>query len=198
LCLGAVAVKIMGIRNPERLREVLSDPKGLARAFSRHTYGMLSWVDLFGAKLKSIKDIEMKLITVRIIADNTKHAKLFSERARELGESPEKYKPPQIGQKIYDTLETYNDPLDEFAYSWGSLIHFSALLDIYHSVADPKSREIIEEVQRDIREHLTILENYFEKELLTRERQKRAEEIKMIADKIYTEREDEEIKWYAE
>jgi bacterioferritin (cytochrome b1) len=190
-------VEIMSIRNPERLREVLSNPRGLARAFSRHAYGMLSWVDLFGAKLKSIKGIEIKLITARIITDNAKHAKLFSERARELGENPEKYKPLQIGQKIYDILESYNDPIDEFAYAWGSLIHFSALLDLYHSVADPKSREIIEEVQRDITEHLTILENYFEKELLTPGRQKRAEEIKMMADKIYTDREDEEIKWYA-
>jgi bacterioferritin (cytochrome b1) len=187
----------VSVRNPERLREVVSNPKGLARAFSRHTYGMLSWVDSFGAKLKSIKEIEMKLITARIIADNAKHAKLFSERARELGENPEKYKPPQIGQKIYDILESYNDPIDEFAYAWGSLIHFSHLLDIYHSVSDPRSREIIQEVHRDVEEHLRILKRYFEKAILTSERQKRVEEIKMIADKIYTDREDEEIKRYA-
>ena len=43
--------QVMSIRNPDRLREVLSDPKRLARAFSRHTYGMLAWVDIFGAKL---------------------------------------------------------------------------------------------------------------------------------------------------
>lgn len=188
----------MSIRNPKRLREALSNSKGLARALSRHTYGMLSWVDLFGAKLKAVKTIEMKLVTARIIADNAKHAKLFSERARELGENPEKYKPPQIGQKIYDILESYTDPIDEFAYAWGSLIHFSTLLDIYHSVSDPKSREIIEEVQRDVEEHLGILKNYFEKAELTPETQKRVEQVKMIADKIYTDREDEEIKWYAE
>lgn len=187
----------MSIRNPERLREVLSNPKGLARAFSRHTYGMLSWVDLFGAKLKSFKTIEMKVVTARIIADNAKHAKLFSERARELGENPEKYKPPQIGQKIYDILESYSDPIDEFAYAWGSLIHFSGLLEIYRSVADPRSREIIEQVQRDVKEHLTILENHFEKGVLTSERQKRVEETKMTADRIYADREDEEINWYA-
>jgi bacterioferritin (cytochrome b1) len=187
----------MSLRNPERLREVLSNPRGLARAFSRHTYGMLSWVDLFGMKLKSIKGIEMKLITSRIIADNAKHAKLFSERARELGEKPEKYKPPQIGQKIYDTLESYTDPIDDFAYAWGSLTHFSGLLDIYHSVADPESREIIEKVQSDVGEHLGILKDYFENEELTSERRKRVEEVKMTADKIYADREDEEIKWYA-
>ncbi|MEZ4546617.1 MAG: hypothetical protein R3B51_02355 [Thermodesulfobacteriota bacterium] len=75
----------MSIRNPDRLKEVLSDPKRLARAFSRHTYGMLSWVDLFGGKLKSIKDLDTKLVATRIIADNARHAKLFSDRARELG-----------------------------------------------------------------------------------------------------------------
>ncbi len=190
-------VETVSIRNPERLREVLSTPKGIARALSRHAYGMLSWVDLFGMKLKSIKGIEMKLITSRIIADNAKHAKLFSERARELGENPEKYKPPQIGQKIYDILESYTDPIDELAYAWGSLTHFSALLDIYHGVADPKSREIIKKVQSDVEEHLGIFKDYFENEELTSERRRRVEEVKMIADKIYTDREDEEIKWYA-
>ncbi len=187
----------MSIRNPEKLRKALSNSTGLARAFSRHTYGMLSWVDLFGIKLKSIKSIEMKVITSRIIADNAKHAMLFSERARELGENPEEYKPPPIGQKIYDILESYTDPIDEFAYAWGSLIHFSALLDIYQRVADPRSREVIEEVQSDVKEHLSILRNHFEKGALTPERQKRVEEVKMIADEIYADREDEEIKWYA-
>lgn len=187
----------MSIRNPEKLKEVLSDPKRLARAFSRHTYGMLAWVDLFGAKLKSVKDLEMKLVVARIIADNAKHAKLFSDRARELGEKPEAYKPPQIGQRIYDILEEYGDPFDDFAYAWGSLIHFSSLLDIYESVAGSKSREIIREVQRDVRGHLKILEKYFETNANTPDKKKRAEEIKMVADRIYADREDEEIKWYA-
>ncbi|HSE84445.1 MAG TPA: ferritin-like domain-containing protein, partial [Thermodesulfobacteriota bacterium] len=187
----------MSIRNPEKLKEVLLNPRRLARAFSRHTYGMLAWVDLFGAKLKSVKDLEMKLVVARIIADNTKHAKLFSDRARELGEKPETYKPPQIGQRIYDILEEYEDPFDDFAYAWGSLIHFSSLLDIYESVADSKSREVIKEVQRDVGEHLKILEKYFELNANTAEKKKRAEEIKMVADGIYADREDEEIKWYA-
>ena len=39
----------MSIGNPEELRNVLSDPKRLAKAFSRHTYGMLAWVDVSGA-----------------------------------------------------------------------------------------------------------------------------------------------------
>ena len=39
----------MSIGNPEELRNVLSDPKRHAKAFSRHTYGMLAWVYLFGA-----------------------------------------------------------------------------------------------------------------------------------------------------
>ena len=52
----------MSIRDPERLKKALTDPKRLAREFSRHTYGMLAWVDLFGAKLKSIRDPEVKLV----------------------------------------------------------------------------------------------------------------------------------------
>ncbi|MEE9176533.1 MAG: hypothetical protein V3U19_10210, partial [Thermodesulfobacteriota bacterium] len=129
----------MSIRNPEQLKEVLSDPRRLAKAFSRHSYGMLVWVDLFGYKLKSIKDLDNKLVVTKVIADNVKHAKLLSDRARELGETPETYKPPEIGQRIYDILDTYDDTFDDFAYAWGSLIHFSALLSLYHSVADPQS-----------------------------------------------------------
>lgn len=187
----------MSIRNPERLKKVLSDPKRLAKAFSRHTYGMLAWVDLFGGKLKSIKDPEVKLVAAGIIADNARHAKLFSVRAGELGEKPETYKPPQIGQKIYDILESYEDPFDDFAYAWGSLIHFSALLNIYRSVADEGSRPVIEEVRNDVSRHLGQLEKYFELNADTAEKKKRAEEIKMVADEIYADREDEEIKWYA-
>jgi bacterioferritin (cytochrome b1) len=187
----------MSIRNPERLKELLSNPKRLARAFSRHTYGMIAWVDLFGGKLKSFRNLETKLVVSRIIADNVKHAKLFSDRAKELGEKPETYKPPQIGHEIYDILEAYQDAFDDFAYAWGSLIHFSSLLDIYHNVADSKSRDVVEEVQRDVKEHLRLLEKYFEINSNTPERRKRAEEVKMAADEIYTDREDEEIKWYA-
>jgi len=186
----------MSIRNPERLKEVLSDPRRLARAFSRHTYGMLAWVDLFGAKLKSIKSLEMKLVVARIIADNAKHAKLFSDRAKELGEKPETYKPPQIGQRIYDILEAFNDPFDDFAYAWGSLIHFSNLLEIYESVADKESKKVIKRVQKDVKEHLSLLEDFFSREATTPEKQKRAEEVKRIADEIYADREDIERKWY--
>jgi rubrerythrin len=187
----------MSIRNPDKLKQVLSDPGRLAKAFSRHTYGMLAWVDLFGGKLKYIRDLDTKLVAARIIADNARHAKLFSDRAKELGETPETYSPPEIGQRIYDILESYNDPFDEFAYAWGSLVHFSSLLDLYLSVADPKSRHVIEEVRNDVREHLGYLEKYFELNSGTPEKRKRAEEIKMVADSIYADREDEEIKWYA-
>jgi hypothetical protein len=187
----------MSIRNPGRLREVLSDPKRLARAFSRHTYGMLAWVDLFGAKLKSIRDLDLKLVAVLIIADNAKHARLFSDRARELGETPETYNPPRIGREIYDILESYTDTFDELAYAWGSLVHFSGLLDIYHSVADKKSLRVIEEVQADVRRHLGYLERYFARNADTPEKKKRAEEIKAVADRIYADREDVEIEWYA-
>lgn len=187
----------MSIRNPDRLREVLSDPKRLARAFSRHTYGMLAWVDLFGAKLASIRDLDVKLVAAGIIADNAGHAKLFSVRARELGETPETYKPPQIGREIYDILESYDDTFDELAYAWGSLIHFSALLAVYHEAADAKSRLVIEKVQKDVRRHLRQLRKYFVLNADTPEKKMRAEEIKSVADKIYADREDVEIEWYA-
>jgi hypothetical protein len=187
----------MSIRNPQQLKEVLSDPKKLAKAFSRHTYGMLAWVDLFGDKLKTVSGLDNKLIVAKVISDNAKHAKLFSDRAKELGETPETYKPPAIGQKIYDILETYDNTLDDFAYAWGSLIHFSALLSLYHSVADPESRKIIEQVEDDVIVHLSYLEKYFEENADTPEKRERAQEIIKIADDIYADREDEEIKWYA-
>jgi rubrerythrin len=187
----------MSIRNPGRLREVLSEPRRLARAFSRHTYGMLAWVDLFGSKLKTIRDLDVKLVAAEIIADNARHAKLFSNRARELGEKPENYKPPRIGQEIYDILESYDDTFDELAYAWGSLVHFSALLDIYHSAADGKSRRVVEKVQKDVRRHLAHLEKYFARNAGTPGKKKRAEEIKSVADRIYADREDVEIEWYA-
>lgn len=158
---------------------------------------MLSWVDLFGAKLKYVTDIEMKQITAKIIADNARHAKLFSDRAKELGENPELYKPPDIGQRIYDILETYDNPFDDYAYAWGSLIHFSDLLDLYISVADEKSRNIILEVKSDVEDHLLLLEQYFKSEANSKDKINRAEEIKTIADGIYTDREDEEMNFYA-
>lgn len=158
---------------------------------------MLAWVDSFGAKLKSFDNLETKLVVARVIADNAKHAKLFSNRAKELGESPETYKPPQIGQKIYDILESYEEPFDGLAYAWGSLIHFSSLLNIYQCVADSESRPIIKEVQNDVNVHMNLLEDYFQVNADTQEKRKRVEEIKLIADRIYAEREDEEIKWYA-
>jgi bacterioferritin (cytochrome b1) len=187
----------MSIRHPDELKQVLSDPKRLAKAFSRHTYGMLAWVDLFGDKLKNIKGLDNKLIVAKVIADNAKHAKLFSDRAKALGETPETYKPPEIGQKIYDILETYDNTLDDFAYAWGSLIHFSALLRLYHSVADPESQKIIEQVEDDVIGHLNYLEQYFESNADTAEKRERAQEIINVADDIYSDREDEEIKWYA-
>ena len=179
------------------MKKILSRPESIAKVFSRHTYGMLSWVDLFGAKLKYITDLDMKLITSKIISDNARHAKMFSERAKELGETPETYRPPDIGQKIYDILETYDDPFDDYAYAWGSLIHFSELLDLYISVADPESREVFEEVKKDVGGHLQLLEQYFKSEAESEDRKNRAEDIKAVADDIYSDREDVEMEWYA-
>lgn len=186
----------MSINDPQRLKHILSKHGRLAKVFSRHTYGMLSWVDLFEVKLGSITNNEAKLIAARLIADNAKHAKLFSYRAKELGEKPETYKPPEIGQKIYDILETYNETFDQFAFAWGSLVHFSALLDIYWNVGDSQIRNVIEIVQKDVMEHLELFEDYFDAEANTPEKRIRAEEIRMLAESIYAEREDEEIEWY--
>lgn len=187
----------MSIRHPDELKNVLSDPERLARAFSRHTYGMKAWVDLFTEKAKSVDDPEIKKVMEDVAADNKKHAKLFSDRARELGETPETYKPPEIGQRIYDILEGYDDVFDDFAYAWGSLIHFSELLSLYHSVADPESKEVIEQVEDDVIRHLSYLEEYFAKNADTPEKKARAREVIEVADKIYADREDVEIKWYA-
>jgi len=178
------------------LKKILSKDNALAKVFTRHTYGMLSWVDLFGSKLKYITNLNMKLTTARIIADNARHAMLFSDRAKEMGETPETYKPPDIGQKIYDILETFDNPFDDYAYAWGSLIHFSELLDLYMSVADTKSMQILKEVSSDVKFHLSLLEQYFENETDSEKKKKRVEEIRGIADKIYADREDEERRWY--
>ncbi|GBD39650.1 hypothetical protein HRbin37_01934 [bacterium HR37] len=186
----------MAVRNPEILKEVLGNPRCLARAFSRHVYGMVTWVDVFGGKLKSIKDLDAKLIAARVIADNAKHAKLFSDRARELGDNPQGYRPTQIGERIYEFLESYEDTIDCFAYALGSLNHFMSLLNLYYDVADAKSKRIIEEIRKDVEEHIGLLERYIKAHASTPERIKRAEELRLLAESIYTEREDEEIKWY--
>lgn len=56
----------MSIGNPEELRNVLSDPKRHAKAFSRHTYGMLAWVDLFGAGITA-QELTLSLFKRRVV-----------------------------------------------------------------------------------------------------------------------------------
>lgn len=94
-------------------------------------------------------------------------------------------------------MESYHDPFDEFAYALGSLLHFSSLLELYHNVADPGSRLVIEEVQRDVDEHVRFLKRYFEVSADTPEKKKRAEEVISIAEGIYADREEIEVEWYA-
>lgn len=187
----------MSIRNTEKLKEVLSVPETLGKALSRHTYGMLSWVDLFGARLASINGVETKIIVSRIAADNAKHAKLFSDRAKELGQNPQLYKPPEIGQKIYDILDTYTDPSDFLAYALGSLVHFMELLELYISVADPRSRKVLLEVKKDVEDHLSMLRGYFQSQSDSNSKKDRAETIKTLAEDKYAEREEQEIIWYS-
>ena len=169
----------------------------MGKALSRHTYGMLSWVDLFGAKLPSVSGIETKIIVSRIIADNARHSKLFSDRAKELGQNPQSYRPPEIGQEIYDILDTYDDPFDCLAYALGSLVHFRELLELYISVADPRSREILLEVKKDVEDHLSMLRGYFQSQADGNSRKDRAGAIKSLAEDKYSEREEQEINWYS-
>ena len=157
---------------------------------------MLSWVDLFGSKLPCFDGIETKIIVSRIIADNARHSKLFSDRAKELGQNPQSYRPPEIGQEIYDLLDTYNEPFDCLAYAWGSLVHFKALLELYISVADPQSREILLEVKKDVEDHLSMLRGYLQSQANSNSKD-RAETIKTVAEDKYAEREEQEINWYS-
>ncbi len=187
----------MSIRNPKELKEVLSKPENLGKALSRHTYGMLSWVDLFGAKLPSVNGIETKIIVSTVVADNARHSKLFSDRAKELGQNPQSYRPPEIGQEIYDLLNTYNDPFDCLAYAWGSLAHFKALLELYISVADPQSRGMLLEVKKDVENHLSMLHEYFQSQADNNSKKERVETIKAVAEDKYAEREEQEINWYS-
>ena len=187
----------ISIRNPEKLKEVLSKPENLGKALSRHTYGMLSWVDLFGAKLPSVNGIETKIIVSTIVADNARHSKLFSDRAKELGQNPQSYRPPEIGQEIYDLLDTYNDPFDCLAYALGSLAHFKELLELYISVADSRSQEVLLEVKRDVEDHLSMLRGYFQSQADSNSKKDRAETIKTVAEDKYAEREEQEINWYS-
>lgn len=159
---------------------------------------MLAWVDVFGAKLSSFSVLETKIAVSRIIADNARHSKLFSDRAKELGRNPESYVPPEIGREIYDTLEAYDDPFDSLAYAWGSLIHFSALLDIYADAADPGSLEILREVKKDVENHLSTLEGYFRSEAGSGAKKARVETVRSAAEDKYSEREDIEMIWYSE
>lgn len=187
----------ISIRNPEKLKEVLSKPENLGKALSRHTYGMLSWVDLFGAKLSSVSDIKTKIVVSKIVADNARHSKFFSDRAKELGQDPQSYRPPEIGREIYDLLNTYNDPFDCLAYALGSLVHFKELLELYISVADSRSREVLLEVEKDVEDHLSMLGEYFQSQADSNSKRDRAETIKTVAEDKYAEREEQEINWYS-
>jgi len=187
----------ISIRNPEKLKEVLSKPGKLGKVFSRHAYGMLSWVDLFGAKLPSVNGIETKIIISRIVADNARHSKLFSDRAKELGQNPQSYRPPEIGQEIYDILDTYNNTFDSLAYAWGSLVHFKELLELYISVADSRNREVLLEVKKDVEDHLSMLRGYFRSQADSDSKKDRAETVKTVAEDKYSEREEQEIIWYS-
>ena len=183
------------IRTPERLRQVLAEPRRLGRALSRHCYGMGQWVDIMGAKLASLPTLEDKALLARVIADNARHALLFGNRARELGEEPTTYRVPASGERIYQALARMTEPAELLGYARGSLIHFSALLDVYRSVADEGSLAVIAAVQKDVDEHLRLLGERLQG--VPDHERRRVEEAEALAEALYADREEEEVGWYA-
>lgn len=182
------------IRAPQRLRQVLAEPRRLGRALSRHCYGMTQWVDILGAKLASFPSLEERALVARLVADNARHAILFRDRARELGEEPMAYRASSSGQRIYQALSSLTEPLPLLAYAWGSLTHFAALLTLYRSVADEGSLPVIEAVEQDVGEHLRLLEQHLQ--AVPEEERRRVEEVKAMAEALYADREEEEVEWY--
>lgn len=182
------------IRRPEKLRQALAEPRRLARALSRHCYGMTQWVDILGAKLAAMPSLEDKALLARVIADNARHARLFGHRARELGEEPATYRVTASGDKIYRVLIDTTEAAALLGYARGSLVHFTALLDIYRSVADDGSRAVIAAVQADVEEHLRLLGQRLQ--ALSQEERRRAEEAEALAQALYADREEEEVGWY--
>lgn len=182
------------IKSPERLRRALAEPRRLARALSRHCYGMGQWVDIFGAKLAFTPSLEDKALLARMIADNARHALLFRDRARELGEEPATYRVPASGERIYRVLADMTEPVELLGYARGSLVHFAALLAVYRAVADEASGAVIAAVQKDVDEHLRLLAGRLQ--TVTAEGRRRADEAEALAQTLYTDREEEEVGWY--
>jgi hypothetical protein len=147
----------MTLANAEELREVVSEPRGLARALARHAYGMRCWVDLIGARLALFEEPEAKALAARLVADNARHMLLFREQAAALGADPDAYRVPPEGEAIYDRLAELEDAREIAAFALGSLEHFGELLAAYRTAADPASAGVIDSVAADVDEHRAAL-----------------------------------------
>ena len=71
------------------------------------------------------------------------------------------------------------------------------LLELYISVADPRSRKVLLEVKKDVEDHLSMLRGYFQSQADSNSKKDRAETIKTLAEDKYAEREEQEIIWYS-
>jgi hypothetical protein len=178
----------MTLVNADELHEVVSDPRALGRALARHAYGMRRWVDLIGAKLERFREPEDKALAARLVSDNARHMLLFREAATALGASPDAYRAPPEGEAIYDRLEQLTDSREIAAFALGSLEHFSELLAVYGSAADPASARAIELVAADVDDHRAGLRRLLENE---------PGELLHEAERMYEARELVEVGSYA-
>jgi hypothetical protein len=147
----------MTVANAGELLEAVRTRAGLARALSRHAYGMRRWIDVIGGKLQLFDAPADKALAARLVGDNGRHMLLFRERAQALGDDPDAYTAPPSGEAIYDRLEALDDPAAVAAFALGSLDHFAALISLYRDAADPLTDGVLAEVEADVAEQRRLL-----------------------------------------
>lgn len=185
----------MAIRRPEALRAVLART-GLGPVFCRHATGMLRWVEIWGVKMGRYADLEAKIVAGRLGYDNARHAKLFAERAKALGFDPASYRLTPAGVATYTPLLETDDVPSNMGFARGALDHFTQLLELYMSVADPGSRTALETVHQDVQEHRELLAGFLSRWPAGPEAE-RARSQAALAERLYAEREDHELTHYA-
>src|SRR5262245_34298776 len=151
------------LQNRAELEEVLRRPLGLGRALARHAYGMGRWVDLFAARIPAIRDPRLKELVARVVADNARHAVLFSDRALAHGVDPDAYSCPPEGELIYQRLAEL-DIEQSLAYALGSLEHFAELLAAYAAGSEGNDAEVIGTVRSETDLTIALLRPLIESE----------------------------------
>lgn len=184
----------MSVNQPEMLRTVLTRT-GLGPIFCRHSFGMLRWVEIWGAKMGRYSDMEAKIVAGRLAYDNARHAKLFADRARALGFDPGSYRITTAGTATYIPLLETDDLPSNMGFAHGTLEHFTDLLELYASVADPESRRVLESVHADVQEERKMLGSILSRWPAGPEAE-RARAQATLAHQVYAEREDQEAKGY--